>query len=279
MKPPRIFVALAFLISFLPLFAQDASTNAVAAPPISEEARKHFVMGETMFKEAKSPDGFSQAAGEFSEAARLAPQWPEARYNLALAKEAAGDLSGTMADLKLYQQFKLSDAEARTVQDKIYAIEAKQKMKADEVAKKQADEQKAVVEAEQKKRDYQTKFGFLEGEWNDAITMHCDCTLDGQTLWHDVETISISDKTILMTRKGASAPWLKGTIQGDDYNSIKWVESGAPTLSDDVTLPDYPVKLTVDKSGSKIYFDTPPKFRGKVVSWSQDKHQSHELTR
>jgi hypothetical protein len=47
---------------------------------------------------------------------------------LALAEKAAGDYYGAMADLKLYQQFKLTDAEARTVQDKIYAIEAKQKM-------------------------------------------------------------------------------------------------------------------------------------------------------
>ena len=87
-------------------------------------------MGETMFKEAKNVDAFTQSVAEFAEAARLAPQWPEARYNLALAKEAAGDYSGSMADLKLYKQFKLTDSEARTAQDKIYAIEAKQKMAA-----------------------------------------------------------------------------------------------------------------------------------------------------
>jgi hypothetical protein len=106
-----------------------AQTSAAAPTPIPEEARRHFVMGETMFKEAKNVDAFTQAVAEFTEAARLAPQWPDARYDLALAKEAAGDYSGAMADLKLYQQFKLTDAEARTVQDKIYAIEAKQKMK------------------------------------------------------------------------------------------------------------------------------------------------------
>jgi len=109
-----------------------AQTTGATPAPIPEEARKHFVMGETIFKEAKSPANFSQATTEFTEAAKLAPQWPEARYNLALAKEAAGDYSGAMDDLKLYQQFKLTDAEARTVQDKIYAIEAKQKMVVDE---------------------------------------------------------------------------------------------------------------------------------------------------
>ena len=119
------FAATPFLLS---------QTSVLAPPSIPEEARRHFVMGETMFKEAKNVDAFTQAVVEFTEAAILAPQWPEARYNLALAKEAAGDYSGAMAELKLYQQFKLSETEARTVQDKIYAIEAKQKMEASDAA-------------------------------------------------------------------------------------------------------------------------------------------------
>jgi len=105
------------------LFGQ---TNATPQPPIPEEARKHFVMGTTLFKDAKTPDDFVQVESQFKQAVDLAPQWPDARYNLALSKEAAGDYSGAMADLKLYEQFKLSDTEARTVQDKIYVIEAKQ---------------------------------------------------------------------------------------------------------------------------------------------------------
>jgi hypothetical protein len=35
--------------------------------------------------------------------------------------------SCAIADLKLYHPFKLFDAEARTVQDKLYALETKQK--------------------------------------------------------------------------------------------------------------------------------------------------------
>jgi hypothetical protein len=118
-----------------------ASTNpspspsaAVAAtqgtPPAPEEARKHFAMGTTLFKDAKTAADFSQAESEFKQAAHLAPDWPDARYNLALAKEAAGDYSGAIADLTLYQQFTLSDSEARKVQDKIYALEAKEKQQA-----------------------------------------------------------------------------------------------------------------------------------------------------
>jgi tetratricopeptide (TPR) repeat protein len=129
MKTYVLCVLAGFMLVTPSLVAQNSET---ASPTIPEEARRHFVMGEMIFKEAKNADAFSLAAAEFTEAARLAPQWPDARYDLALAKEAAGDYSGAMADLKLYQQFKLTDAEARTVQDKIYAIEAKQKMAVDE---------------------------------------------------------------------------------------------------------------------------------------------------
>jgi tetratricopeptide (TPR) repeat protein len=115
--------------------AQASNNNSLSVP---EDARKHFVMGTTLFKDAKTADDFSQAEGEFKQATDLAPQWPDARYNLALTREAAGDYTGAMADLKLYQQFKLSEAEARTVQDKIYVLEAKQKKAATAAAAKDA---------------------------------------------------------------------------------------------------------------------------------------------
>lgn|GEM_PF-6158922 len=127
-------------------------------PPISEEARKHFVMGTTLAENAKTAADFSKVVSEFKQAADLAPQLPQARYNLAKAREAAGDYSGAMADLKVYQQFKLSDTEARTVQDKIYALEAKQKMKASENAP--ADVAKSQTRTED------AKFGWLQGEWS-----------------------------------------------------------------------------------------------------------------
>src|ERR1700720_3892291 len=95
----KIHFALIYFSLLTPaLFAQtktsaDTAKAATTPAPIAEEARRHFVMGETIFKEAKNAGAFSQAAAEFTEAARLAPQWPEARYNLALAKETAGDYS------------------------------------------------------------------------------------------------------------------------------------------------------------------------------------------
>jgi hypothetical protein len=111
-------------------------------PSIPTEARRHFVMGQTMFKDAKSPADSAQAGDEFLQAARLAPWWPEARYNTAAALEAAGDYANAIANLKIYQMFKLPDAEAQTIQDKMWALEAKQKMAAKDaeaVAQKKAE--------------------------------------------------------------------------------------------------------------------------------------------
>jgi len=116
-------------------------------PAVPEEARKHFIKGGALFKDAKSSADFAQVLDEFKEASRLAPWWPEARYNLALACESAGNYPSAMANLKLYQLFKLPDAEARSVQDKIYVLEAKQ-----EKAAKESSSQ-VVAAQDQKKSD------------------------------------------------------------------------------------------------------------------------------
>jgi len=120
-------------------------------PPIPEEARRHFVRGTALFKDAKSPDDFKQVTVEFQQAVRLAPWWPDARYNIALALEAAGDYASAISNIKLYLLFKLPDADARAAQDKIYAIEAKQE-KATK-AKEEENSPQAVAAREQKKYD------------------------------------------------------------------------------------------------------------------------------
>ena len=152
-----LFVSLAS-VSPIITRAEDVSPNASAVTqpaPIPEEARKHFVMGTTLFKDAKTPDDYSQVTAELKQATDIAPQWPEARYNLALARETAGDYSGAMADLKLYQQFKLSGEEVRKAQDKIYVLEAKGM----EAAKKKVSD--AAAQSDQHIVDLQGNFPAL----------------------------------------------------------------------------------------------------------------------
>ena len=124
-------------------------------PPVPEEARKHNIKGGALSKEAKSPEEFIQVRDEFAQAARLAPWWPDARLNLALALESVGDYPSAMANLKLYQLFKLSDADARSVQDKIYVLEAKQE--------KAAKESSPEVVAAKKESDYAEWLKKLDG--------------------------------------------------------------------------------------------------------------------
>ncbi len=124
-------------------------------PTVPEEARKHFVKGAALFKEAKSLADFTQVRDEFAQAARLAPWWPDARYNLALALESSGDYPSAMANLKLYQLFKLPDTDARVVQDKIYVLEAKQE--------KAAKESNPEVVAAKKESNYAEWLKKLDG--------------------------------------------------------------------------------------------------------------------
>jgi hypothetical protein len=265
MKNYTLHALLGFIL-ITPILLGQANANAdqpiAATPPtIPEEARKHFVMGTTLFKDAKAGDDFSQVVNEFKQVVDLAPQWPDARYNLALAREAAGDYSGAMADLKLYQQFKLSESEARTVQDKIYILEAKTVM----TAKKQDEQQKAAAAAaaaeEQKQRDYQRKIGFLAGAWTISRTVKGGPWNGEKTTGPAV--ITIADKAVVIYRiyEGRRVQELKGTIEGDDYTSIKWI------LQADRT-PDYPIDVSIDNA-SKMHWKRPVTEAGRnESSWT-----------
>jgi tetratricopeptide (TPR) repeat protein len=250
------YVLLTLLGSMLVTPFLFGQANVATLAPIPEEARKHFIMGTTLFKDAKTADDLSQVESEFKQATDLAPQWPDARYNLGLAKEAAGDYSGAMADLKLYQQFKLSDAEARTVQDKIYALEAK----AGAAAKKRVEEQKVADAEERKKQNYKDKIGFLEGTWNCHMVTPAP---NGRLMEATVKAnVKISDGLITFTQEGKTKPFVRGTLQAEDYTAIKWMEADDSNdwdSLDNVALtpaPDTPINVVVDKAGLRIHWQT-----------------------
>jgi hypothetical protein len=253
-----------------------SQTSVSATPPIPEEARRHFVIGTTLFKDAKTPDVYAQVESQFKQAADLAPQWPNARYNLALSKEAAGDYSGAMADLKVYQQFKLSDEDARKVQDKIYVLEAK----ADEAAKKVAGQQQAAADEEQRKRDDQDKIGFLAGTWNASVTWLCDCPGNGMTQ-SDTAVVTITGKDISIAFQNHSSELIKGEIFGDDSLSIKWMLTHGDSCPD---LPDLHMVIfvTADKIDPHIKWNGPSHNCGDrriAQAWNWGYHGAYELTK
>jgi len=95
------------------------------APAIPEEARKHYVKGLALFKDAKTPDDQVQVIDEFKQAIFNAPWWQAAYYNLYYTYKTFGKYTEAIAELKLYQLFKLSNAEVRSLQDTIYVLEAR----------------------------------------------------------------------------------------------------------------------------------------------------------
>ena len=114
------YAVLTFLLSLAPaVYAQSA---------VPEEARRAFVQGSILTKEAKTPEQQLLAVESFRKAVDLAPNWADALYNLAVAQELAGRYSDAQATLKRYIQTKPGEKEARNAQDKIYALEAKAKL-------------------------------------------------------------------------------------------------------------------------------------------------------
>lgn len=185
-------------------------------------------MGTALFKDAKSADDFSLVISKFKLAAELAPQWPEARYNLAMAKEAAGDYSGAAADLRTYQQFKLSDEEARKVQDKIYALEAKQEMAAQSAAKKAAQEAEANAAAQRAKQELAERKHMELRNLQDAAAKACNVDRDyGKTL--EIERRIVAEASpdeldvLIPAYKGLGFLYDKGKgVDQNRFESFKW---------------------------------------------------------
>jgi len=192
-------------------------------PPIPEEARRHFVRGTALFKDAKSPEDYKQVIEEFSEAIKLAPWWPETRYNWALAFEAAGDYAKAIDSLQLYRLFKLPETEARAVQDKIYALEAKQ-----EKAAQKAVEGRQAQQAAAEERKVREPEDFLR-RINGAQYVHdfgngfvVTLTVLGDTIRGNKDnsnTYKIAGHKLQGYLNGQLVPWMTGSIS-EDGNTI-----------------------------------------------------------
>lgn len=94
------------------------------APEIPEEARRSFIIGEALFRQAKSLKPAYEAANAFWMATTLAPWWSDAYWNLAAAQQLAGQYASAKNSLKFYLLTNPSAADKRIAQDRIYAIEA-----------------------------------------------------------------------------------------------------------------------------------------------------------
>jgi tetratricopeptide (TPR) repeat protein len=69
---------------------------------VSDEAKRHFDRGMAAVEMANSPDDYAPAIKEFKQAVSLAPNWPDAYYNLGKAQEKAGEYSDAITSFRQF---------------------------------------------------------------------------------------------------------------------------------------------------------------------------------
>jgi tetratricopeptide (TPR) repeat protein len=97
------------------------------SPAIPEEARRHYVMAQTLSKDSKKIEDYNASIDEFKSALLIAPWWPDANRELGIAFRGAQRYDDAIASLKLYIATNPGRDKARATQDEIYRIEAKKK--------------------------------------------------------------------------------------------------------------------------------------------------------
>ena len=97
----------------------------VHLPEASAEAHRHSVRARTFLQDAHTAQDYDHAAGEYMAAIGAAPWQASNYYNLGLVQDQAGYLEDAMRNLKLYLVARPHAADAPSVQDKVYALEAR----------------------------------------------------------------------------------------------------------------------------------------------------------
>jgi tetratricopeptide (TPR) repeat protein len=111
-----LIISVSLLTGFSgPAFSQD----------VSDEARRHFDRGMAAVEIVKAQEDYEVAMEEFKQAAMLAPEWPDAFYNLGLVQEKAGRLKDAADSLKIYLKLAPDATDADTVKSLINKLEFK----------------------------------------------------------------------------------------------------------------------------------------------------------
>ena len=207
------------------------------APAMPEEARRSFVEGNTITRTAKDAKEQQLAVDSFKEALKMAPWWGDAYYNLAVVQELAGQLDDSEKSLQFYLLTNPGEKEAREAQDRIYALDAKKKLDAQEQAAK--TNEKAVEEA---------RYGWMLGRWNYTMSgCNGNCRMEG----------------VIEARKSGNQIVLKET-QGTTYLGNHAPES----WSKDYAQADGFIRGTISPSGEITWEGKSDDTPGCPASWS-----------
>lgn len=141
------------------------------APAVPEEAQKNLGRGIAAFEIAKSPSDLTAAISEFKNAARAAPWWADAYFNLGLVQEKAGQFNAAMQSFKLYLLAAPSAPEAQDVRTRIYGLELKAERQQKENREKAASTEREG-QAEERRRNMEALVASLPGIWWNGCPAH-----------------------------------------------------------------------------------------------------------
>lgn len=105
---------------------------------VSEDARRHLTRGQAAAEMAKTNSDFEEALSEFRKAIELAPEWPDAYYQLGVLQDKLGKYDDAYNNLKRCLQLAPKASNARQVQELIYKIEYK---------RDKANQKKVIIDA------------------------------------------------------------------------------------------------------------------------------------
>ncbi|MBN2419870.1 MAG: tetratricopeptide repeat protein [Deltaproteobacteria bacterium] len=140
MRTNCCFFSLLFMISMI-------LTCNIAFAEISEDARRHFDRGAIAVEVAETDQDLETAVKEFQAAIRLAPEWPDAHYNLAVIYEKLARLGDAAFEFRRYIELAPKAADAVEIKSRINKLEF-------------------LIERESEKARIPD---LLEGEWNGAM--------------------------------------------------------------------------------------------------------------
>jgi tetratricopeptide (TPR) repeat protein len=206
-------------------------------PAVPEGAEKYLGRGRAAVEIAKTPDDFLGAITEFKKAARLAPWIASIYFNLGVVQEKTGKFDDAMRSYKLYLTAAPSAPDASDVRSRLYGLELKA-----ERQQKEDREKAASAERELQKLAVLGRFiRLVEGNtytaticcWSNPFkaqrsTAGCNEAEYSGNNWYGgwegyYKFIFTSNEKIILHRGGdIEEDFLTGTVEGSDFNSIRW---------------------------------------------------------
>ncbi|MEW6117797.1 MAG: thioredoxin domain-containing protein [Nitrospirota bacterium] len=110
MRRLAVVVLLCIIVGMIAGMVPNASGQHVP-----EEAKQHILQGKNIIEQARGPLDYLKAQEEFEKAIGIAPEWPDAHYNLALISEELGQEIKAMKSYEKYLQLANTPADKNEV--------------------------------------------------------------------------------------------------------------------------------------------------------------------